>query len=533
MKEFQQQINSSYPPILSLTPKDSGKGADIPIQIMDEQTYHLLETDKLFDAVNFTRTKTGSAILRRSLRQPLTDTQLITQKQRSLEELRSDDKLRGRIRDFIEEARKDEEFLYSHYRGDYSASLIFVGNSIYNTYKGSSRLLTHLMTNLSPENVTTPYLKVLLENFADLKKDAIADFIKGPVYTTFKGIRHFDDIGKFYPEPLLEFKATDWGVIRTAIMAGPLAGVFGMVLSGNPDLFAPAIMLELLYAVYPLYVRAYGRTFDNKLYVKPLADMYFNNQNVLNAIESLGKLDELLSLADYADYLQTPVTLPEISDSPYHFFEALDLRNPVLAKENPDYIGNDVNLGNGRLTFLTGPNSGGKTCLSRTILHCQLLAQIGSYIPASKAKIAIADGIYYHSPMTNSLADDEGRFGVEIKRTAEIFFKTTPKSVVILDELIEATTYEEKIKHSRDILEGFYDLGSSTILVTHNHELAEYFKDKGQGQFWQVEFKEQAATHKIIPGISLDSHAEQVLMRMGFTKEDIRRHVDYVQLTNG
>lgn len=524
-KELKQVINQSYEPILPSVHPYKGVRSNLPTAVMDDQTYELIQIDDLYEAVNFTRTFTGAAVLDRSLQQPLTNAALITEKQHSLEELRSDYQLRDKIRDFVDRVAKDEKALYSLYNDDYSAGFMNVGMSIYNAYKDSMRFFKRMMGGVAGTRPQTPYLEALLQNFDDLKEDKVSDFIKGPVQRgVFRGIKHKKDL--HFPGPVLDFKATDWRLIRSAIMLAPLAESFNMVLSKDPLLYQYGIMLEIIGVMWILISRDLARGFDNRVFVRPLANIYFNNPSVLNALESFGKLDELLSLADYADYLRVPVTLPEVTDSPSHYFEAKDLRNPVLAKKNPDYVGNDVDLNGARVTFLTGPNSGGKTSLSKTILQAQVLAQIGSYIPASEARVAVADGIYYHSPMINSLQDDEGRFGVEIQRTRDIFYKITPRSIVVLDELIEATTYEEKIKHSKVILDGFWELGGNTILVTHNHELAEDFKQRGRGQFWQVEFNRDHPTHRIKPGISTDSHTEEVLKRVGFTREDIKQHLN-------
>ena len=139
--------------------------------------------------------------------------------------------------------------------------------------------------------------------------------------------------------------------------------------------------------------------------------------------------------------------------------------------------------------------------------------------------MSIAEGIFYHSPMNNTIHSDEGRFGTEIARTKEIFLKSSPKTLAVLDELIEATTYEEKVRHSRDILEGFEAIGGNTILVTHNHELAEDFKQRGKAQIWQVEFDGLTPTHRIITGISKESNSDEVLERLEFTRKHIQQHL--------
>ena len=120
------------------------------------------------------------------------------------------------------------------------------------------------------------------------------------------------------------------------------------------------------------------------------------------------------------------------------------MTNTIQSKNNPSYVPNDVNLVDAKLTLITGPNSGGKTTFCKTVVQEQLKGQIGCYVNASRAKMAIADRVYYQAPRFDSLQDEEGRFGTELKRTKEIFYSTTPQSLVILDELAEGTTLEEK-----------------------------------------------------------------------------------------
>jgi DNA mismatch repair ATPase MutS len=118
-----------------------------------------------------------------------------------------------------------------------------------------------------------------------------------------------------------------------------------------------------------------------------------------------------------------------------------------------------------------------------------------------------------------------GRFGHELKRTREIFFNTTPRSLVILDELSEGTTFEEKMEISEYVLSGFHGLGASTLLVTHNHELCERLKGNHIGKYLQAEFGSAGPTHHLIPGVSKVSHADRVAAALGFSKDDVEKHL--------
>jgi len=171
--------------------------------------------------------------------------------------------------------------------------------------------------------------------------------------------------------------------------------------------------------------------------------------------------------------------------------------------------------------LLTGPNSGGKTAFCKTITQIQALAQIGCYVPAKTATMTVADRIFYQVPEISHLDDGEGRFGTELKRTKDIFLASTAKSLVVLDELSEGTTFEEKMEASSNVLNGFYRKGNSTILITHNHQLVDQFAKKATGIPKQVEFAKDAPTYRLIPGISRVSHADRVAKKIGFSKEDI------------
>jgi len=218
------------------------------------------------------------------------------------------------------------------------------------------------------------------------------------------------------------------------------------------------------------------------------------------------------------------MVLPTIVEPDRYIAHLKAAKNPILGKEIPNYVPNDVDL-EPRLTFITGPNSGGKTAICKTITQIQLLAQIGCPVPAKKAETAVADRIFYQVPEFSSLEDGEGRFGTELKRTKAIFMATSPKSLVILDELSEGTTYEEKLETSSNVLNGFNKKGNVTILITHNHELVDRFMQGGIGQALQVEFKGDHPTFRLIEGISRVSHADRVAKKIGFAKEDIEHYL--------
>ena len=248
----------------------------------------------------------------------------------------------------------------------------------------------------------------------------------------------------------------------------------------------------------------------------------------------IGSLDELLAYDKFGRDLAHS-SIPEVLDSSTHEFSARNLINAVQSKRLPYYVPNDVVFNNGQpLTFLTGSNSGGKTSLGKSMAQAQVFAQAGCYVPADWAKMSIADRVFYQVGMNDTLEDDEGGLGAQFVQTRDILFSSTPRSLVVIDDLIEGTTFEEKTRHTRNQLYGFLHKGPTTVYISHHYELAQEFMDNGIGNYLQVEFDGENPTHKIISGISTNSHSDLVAKRTRFDEDAIKRHlVDEGYLQDG
>lgn len=497
--------------------------------VLDESTFNTIEVDRLFDAVNCASTVVGQATLYRSLAHPLNSVETIAAKQEALKELDSKADLRARIEGLVRHAAKyEEEFyrlLFGTFVGTFGNPLgkMETGSYGHTTYRQGTKLMLDLVKGAqdlpTPES---PYLRARLEALKAFGSTRSHALMEGPVYLTERAIRTKTE--KWLLTPAIKFRPTLFKprLIITLLIA------LGLLLHYAPDLGVsrhamPALMVFLLPS-FMLYGPIIGG-FDRDSIIYPLRDGYRNSRDVQQALEALGQIDELLSFHRYAKAFGSAAVLPGLLDSDQHTMILKTVRNPILGKGNADYVPNDINLNGVRLTFITGPNGGGKTAFCKTIAQVQLLAQIGCYVPAEQAQVSVADRIFYQVPESNSLADREGRFGTELQRTKAIFFASSPKSLVILDELAEGTTYQEKLEISRTILGGFYQVGNNTILVTHNHELAEQFQKRDVGLYRQAEFVHASPTHRLVEGISRVSHADKVAQRIGFAKEDIERHL--------
>ncbi|WP_309611923.1 DNA mismatch repair protein MutS [Sphingomonas sp.] len=152
-------------------------------------------------------------------------------------------------------------------------------------------------------------------------------------------------------------------------------------------------------------------------------------------------------------------------------------RHPVveaaLAATGERFVANDVALGpNDRLWLITGPNMGGKSTFLRQVALAALLAQAGSFVPATRAKIGIVDRLFSRVGAADNLARGRSTFMVEMVETAAILAQATPHSLVILDEIGRGTSTYDGLAIAWAVVEAMHDQSRArTLFATHYHEL--------------------------------------------------------------
>jgi len=204
-------------------------------------------------------------------------------------------------------------------------------------------------------------------------------------------------------------------------------------------------------------------------------------------------------------------------------------------------VTNEVNFDNtGRIFILTGPNRGGKTTYTQAIGLTQIMAQIGLYVPASKAKISPVDMIYTHFPTEEKPDSNLGRLGEESKRLEEIFKKATRYSLVLLNESLSSTSAGESLYIAKDIVCALKLLGVRAVFATHLHDLAldlDFFNKNKLGDSRVISLVSGVynvedtikndneiaiRTYKIIPGPPLgNSYARDIASRFGISLDKL------------
>ncbi len=235
---------------------------------------------------------------------------------------------------------------------------------------------------------------------------------------------------------------------------------------------------------------------------------------VLSQLDTLAALAELAALHGYCR--------PEIVAEPV--FEVEAGRHPVLDAllSRGAFVPNDVQLGadNGAILVITGPNMAGKSTYIRQVALIAILAHIGSFVPAKRARIGIADRLFARVGATDDLSRGQSTFMVEMSETANILNNATAQSLVILDEIGRGTSTFDGISLAWAITEHIHDaIGCRTLFATHYHELVELEKTKPRLRNANVAVREKDGEivflYQIVPGGADQSYGIHVARLAG------------------
>ncbi len=253
-------------------------------------------------------------------------------------------------------------------------------------------------------------------------------------------------------------------------------------------------------------------------------------EGILRAARALAELDVVLSLAEVAARLG--YCRPELEES-----DAIHIvagRHPVveLAQTDVPFVPNDVELsvGEQQILLLTGPNMAGKSTYLRQVALITLLAQIGSFVPAERARIGLVDRIFTRIGAQDDLATGQSTFMVEMVETANILHHATPRSLVVLDEIGRGTSTYDGLAIARAIVEYLHNnrrCGARTLFATHYHELVELARTLPRVRAYNVAVAEEAGEvvflRKIVPGGADKSYGIHVARLAGIPRQVVRR----------
>ena len=251
---------------------------------------------------------------------------------------------------------------------------------------------------------------------------------------------------------------------------------------------------------------------------------------LLDAARAVAYLDVVSTLAEVA--VQRNYVRPELDDS--GVIEIVAGRHPTLeaVMGRGEYVPNDAHLNpdETQIIILTGPNMAGKSSWLRQVALIVLLAQIGSFVPAERARIGIVDRIFTRIGAQDDIATGQSTFMVEMLETANILNHATPRSLVVLDEIGRGTSTYDGLAIARAIVEYLHNspkLGCKTLFATHYHELTELEQILPRVRCFRMDVLEDGDRvvflRHVVPGGADRSYGIHVAQLAGIPRAVVRR----------
>ncbi len=257
-------------------------------------------------------------------------------------------------------------------------------------------------------------------------------------------------------------------------------------------------------------------------------------QAVARRVATIDVLGAFAEVAEREQYAR-----PELHDG--FDMEIVGGRHPVVERmmAREKFIPNDLLLtSDAQLIVLTGPNMAGKSTILRQIGLIQLIAQVGSYVPARRAKLPIADRLFTRVGASDNLVRGQSTFMVEMSETSAILHTATKRSLVLLDEIGRGTSTYDGVSIAWSVSEHLHDaIGCKTVFATHYHELTQLANELPGVRNFTVAVREVGDQvlflHTLIPGGADRSYGIEVGRLAGLPAPVIARAKEVLALLEG
>lgn len=444
-----------------------------------------------------TKTAMGARMLRNFVEQPLIDADAINERLDAVTELNMQAMLREEIREYLNPVY-DLERLVSRisYRSANPRDLL--------AFKMSLEMIPHIKNLLA--NFTSPLLVRIneqMDGLEDLYTLLEASITEDPPLAVKEGgiiregyneqvdtYRNSKTQGKSWLAQLEAEEKEKTGIRNLKIKYNKVFGYYLEVTNSFKDLVpeyytrkqtltnAERYITPKLKELEDMILGAEDKLFalEYDLFCQVREELAAQIPRIQETAKAIAQLDVYASLSVVAqrnNYVRPTVNTKGVID-------IKNGRHPVVEKmiNNDMFIANDTYLDNGskRVSVITGPNMAGKSTYMRQTALIVLMAQIGSFVPAEKAKIGVVDRIFTRVGASDDLASGQSTFMVEMTEVANILRNATAKSLLILDEIGRGTSTFDGLSIAWAVIEHISNtklLGAKTLFATHYHELTE------------------------------------------------------------
>lgn len=444
-----------------------------------------------------TKTAMGARMLRNFVEQPLIDADAINERLDAVTELNMQAMLREEIREYLNPVY-DLERLVSRisYRSANPRDLL--------AFKMSLEMIPHIKNLLA--NFTSPLLVRIneqMDGLEDLYTLLEASITEDPPLAVKEGgiiregyneqvdtYRNSKTQGKSWLAQLEAEEKEKTGIRNLKIKYNKVFGYYLEVTNSFKDLVpeyytrkqtltnAERYITPKLKELEDMILGAEDKLFalEYDLFCQVREELAAQIPRIQETAKAIAQLDVYAALSVVAqrnNYVRPTVNTKGVID-------IKNGRHPVVEKmiNNDMFIANDTYLDNGskRVSVITGPNMAGKSTYMRQTALIVLMAQIGSFVPAEKAKIGVVDRIFTRVGASDDLASGQSTFMVEMTEVANILRNATAKSLLILDEIGRGTSTFDGLSIAWAVIEHISNtklLGAKTLFATHYHELTE------------------------------------------------------------
>ena len=452
----------------------------------------------LLGVLDRTVTAMGGRMLRRWLEQPLLDLEKIQARLDAVEELAKEGLLRGELQETLAKLYDLERLLGKAFSGSANArDLLAMGSSL--------GLLRDLLSSLAEtQSVRMVQIREELGESAEvllalgeLLLSAICD---DPPTTVREGniirdgynqevdrLRSLSSSGKDWIAKLEAQERERTGIKSLKVGFNKVFGYYLEVTKTNLKLVPEEYQRRQTLANAERFITPQLKEFEEQvlgaqerlveleydLFVELRQKVLAEASHIQSAARIVAQLDCLCSLAQIA--VEHNYKRPEVTES-----GALSLtgaRHPIVEEALPPgtFVPNDLYLdAEKRMIILTGPNMAGKSTYGKTVLLCQIMAQMGSFLPAEAATVPIADRVFVRAGSSEDMSTGKSTFMMELLETAEILSSATSKSLIFVDELGRGTSTYDGMAISQAVMEYLHDkIKARAIISTHYHQPTE------------------------------------------------------------
>jgi DNA mismatch repair protein MutS len=271
---------------------------------------------------------------------------------------------------------------------------------------------------------------------------------------------------------------------------------------------------------------------EAEIFAQVCAQAATETRRIQSTARALATLDALCSLAEVA--VRRRYARPAMHDGDE--IEIVQGRHPVIEVFSPEpFIPNDLYMNNStdRFLIITGPNMGGKSSLLRQAAIISILGQMGSFVPAERARLPVLDRIWTRVGASDDLAGGRSTFMVEMTETAAILHNATPRSLVLLDEIGRGTATFDGLSIAWAVVEHLHDSpehAAKTLFATHYHELTELAERLPGAQNYQITATERDGEvvflHRLERGRASKSYGIEVARLAGLPPSVLERARD-------